>query len=162
LQVIAAYGALTNGGRLISPHLVQRIGTHSEAPRPVVASKAVRGDIADWTTRQALTEVVVRGTGRKAQLKGYSVFGKSGTAQKPDPVTGKYSNRLHVSSFICGAPADKPEVLVLVTVDEPSVGADHYGGTIAAPAAAEILEKALAQLRIPPKDGTIRAALRQH
>jgi cell division protein FtsI/penicillin-binding protein 2 len=89
------------------------------------------------------------GTGRKAQIAEYDVFGKTGTAQKTDPITGRYSSKLHVSSFICGAPAKNPRVLVLVVVDEPTVGSTHYGGIVAAPTAAEILRKSLVHLRVP-------------
>ena len=81
-----------------------------------------------------MTEVVRRGTGKKSQLDGYTVFGKTGTAQKPDPETGRYSSKRHVSSFVCGAPSQDPRVLVLVVVDEPSVGKTHNGGTVAATA----------------------------
>ena len=80
------------------------------------------------------------------------MFGKTGTAQKPDPQTGGYSNQLHVSSFVCGAAAEDPRVLVLVTVDEPTSGRDHFGGTIAAPAAGEILERTLGQLRVARRE----------
>jgi cell division protein FtsI/penicillin-binding protein 2 len=109
-----------------------------------VAVQVISPDVARWLVETPLRQVVVRGTGRKADLPGIAVFGKSGTAQKPDPATGRPSNSLHVSSFVCGAPADNPRVLVLVTVDEPTRGGpDHYGGTVAAPAAAEILRQVL-------------------
>ena len=68
-----------------------------------------------------MRDVVLRGTGTRANLTGYSVFGKTGTAQKLDPATGTYSADKYVSSFLCGAPAAAPRVLVLVVVDEPSV-----------------------------------------
>src|SRR5690606_7751815 len=96
-----------------------------------------------------MTEVIERGTGRLAKIPGYRVFGKTGTAQKLDPETGGYSSSLHVSSFICGAPAHDPKVLVLVVVDEPAAGGTQYGGSVAAPTAAAILEKALLHLRVP-------------
>lgn len=154
LQIITAYGALCNGGTLMTPHLVSRTDEQTQLARSVIISQAIDPAIADWIRQSALTAVVSRGTGKKAELKGYQVFGKSGTAQKPDPVTGAYSNELHVSSFVCGAPADDPRVLVLVSVDEPtvSVGGEHFGGSIAAPAAGEILRKTLAHLHVPPSD----------
>jgi len=161
LQLITAAAVLANGGRLITPHLVLKIGHREETPAPVVMSEVVRRDIAEWVTQHALTEVVRRGTGRRAAIPGYDVFGKTGTAQKTDPETGKYSNRLHMTSFLCGAPADDPQVLVLVCVDEPSAGGEHFGGTVAAPAARQILEKALVQLRVPQRDGTLRSALQR-
>ena len=95
-----------------------------------------------------MTEVVRRGTGQRAQIAGYTVFGKTGTAQKLDPETGGYSATKYVGSFLCGAPAADPRVLVLVVVDEPTTNGSHYGGTVAAPAAAEILRQTLIHLRV--------------
>lgn len=152
LQIIAAYAALSNGGKLITPHVVLHESGEDGPPRPVIVSQAIDPSIADWIRRTALTAVVSRGTGKKAELKGLQVFGKTGTAQKLDPETGLYSKQLHVSSFVCGAPADDPRVLVLVSVDEPSVGAEHFGGSVAAPAAGRILKNTLVQLRVPAAD----------
>ncbi|HVW02026.1 MAG TPA: penicillin-binding protein 2 [Planctomycetaceae bacterium] len=160
LQVISAYSALANHGRWIAPHLVLRGADETTAP-PRVVSETVSPEVADWIVQHALTEVVQRGTGKKAQLSGYKVFGKTGTAQKLDPKTGGYSRELHVNSFVCGAPSENPEVLVMVTVDEPTLGPDqqHMGGIVAAPYAGKILKKALVQLRIPPRDTSLRSAL---
>jgi cell division protein FtsI (penicillin-binding protein 3) len=160
LQIITAYGALANRGRMNSPHLVLRIGDDPlSAPPPVFVSQIVKPDIAEWLVQDVLTEVIHRGTGRKAQLQSYQIFGKTGTAQKLDPETGLYSKQLNISSFVCGGPADKPKVLVLVTVDEPTEGGDGFGGTVAAPAASKILEKTLQQLRIPARP-TLRSVFR--
>lgn len=160
IQMVTAYGALANGGKLITPHIVLKLGGESAMPRPQIVSEAVRPDVARWITQTALTEVVRHGTGNKVKLKGYTVFGKTGTSQKPDPQTGLYSTELHVNSFICGAPAEDPQVLVLITVDEPGVGSgnEHLGGTVAAPAAAEILRKTLTQLRVSPQTTPTRTA----
>jgi cell division protein FtsI (penicillin-binding protein 3) len=95
-----------------------------------------------------MVEVVRRGTGRPAQLDGFTVFGKTGTAQKFDTEAGAFSDTRHVVSFIAGAPADDPRVLVLVMVDEPT-GAEQAGGTVAAPAAAQILRQTLLYLGVP-------------
>lgn len=151
LQMAVAYGALANGGELIAPRLLKRDPETGSTASPVV-SRLISEDNARWLCEGPLVDVVTRGTGKKAQLPRYRVFGKSGTAQKPDPVTGKYSNRLHVSSFICGAPADRPRAVVVVSVDEPSNPGEHFGGTIAAPAAATILSQALERLRVPTTD----------
>ncbi|MDB5389276.1 MAG: Peptidoglycan glycosyltransferase [Planctomycetaceae bacterium] len=160
LQIITAYGALANRGRLNSPHLVLRIGDDAlSPPPPVFVSQIVKPDIAEWLVQEVLTEVIHRGTGRKAQLQTYQIFGKTGTAQKLDPDTGLYSKKLNISSFVCGGPADKPKVLVLVTVDEPTEGGDGFGGTVAAPAASKILEKTLQQLRTPVRP-TLRSVFR--
>ncbi|WP_339908414.1 penicillin-binding protein 2 [Symmachiella dynata] len=147
LQLISATAGLANGGRQCTPHLVENQRSGIAGPATVIVSQTVDANVADWIVQGPMTEVVRRGTGRNAKSKDYTVFGKTGTAQKPDPQTGAYSNQLHVSSFICGAPAENPQALVLVVVDEPSVGPNHYGGTIAAPAAAQILKKTLEQMR---------------
>lgn len=158
IQLITAHVALANQGKLLNPRLIRDQIDHNYFPRseeepaqvrPMVSTPIVSPEVADWLVRVPMVETVQRGTGRKAQLEEYTVFGKTGTAQKPDPVTGKYSSQLHVSSFICGAPAHDPRVLVLVVVNEPSVGENHYGGTIAGPPAAEILKKTLMYQRVP-------------
>jgi len=146
LQLITAMAGLANEGKQCTPHLVES-SQSGGAPPAVIVAHTTDPRVARWIIQKPMTEVVRRGTGRNAKSKDYDVFGKTGTAQKPDPQTGKYSNTLHVSSFICGAPSQDPRALVLVVVDEPSVGPNHYGGTIAAPAAAEILRHALSQLR---------------
>lgn len=116
-----------------------------------VVSATISADVSRWLVENVMTEVIKRGTGKKARLDDYTVFGKTGTAQKRDPQTGKYSNRLHVSSFVGGAPAANPRVLVLVMVDEPASGGEHFGGDIAAPPAREIIHKSLQQLGVAPE-----------
>ena len=160
LQIITAYGALANGGTLTSPRLVRDAGT-SISPGATIVSPVIDRQIADWVRREALASVVSRGTGRKAAIAGYEVFGKTGTAQKLDPETGLYSREKHVSSFVCGAPVDDPQVLVMISVDEPSVSlnGEHFGGSVAAPAAGELLRKTLARLKVPAAEQLLRAAL---
>ncbi|HAH48928.1 MAG TPA: penicillin-binding protein 2 [Planctomycetaceae bacterium] len=158
VQLITGHVALANQGKLLNPRLIRDQIDHNYFPRseeepaqvrPLVSTPIVSAAVADWLVQVPMVETVSRGTGKKAQLEEYVVFGKTGTAQKPDPKTGKYSSELHVSSFICGAPAHDPRVLVLVVVNEPSVGENHYGGTIAGPPAAEILKQTLMYQRVP-------------
>jgi cell division protein FtsI (penicillin-binding protein 3) len=173
LQLITAQSALANGGRLITPRILKGVqGERSDSARafqtsledPSLAEPAtivrptVSAEVARWIIEEPMTQVVSRGTGRRAKIPGYSVFGKTGTAQKMDPETGGYSKTLHSSSFICGAPARNPRVIVLVVVDEPQSSSTHYGGTIAAPAAAKILSRSLMYLRVPPDQETRTAA----
>ena len=157
LQLITAHAALANGGRLIRPHLLLDASSDGIAPTPLseietveatedIESTIIRPDIADWIVRHPMKGVVERGTGKSARIKGMSIFGKTGTAQKPDPETGGYSHTKHVCSFICGAPAENPQVLVLVMVDEPTADGLHYGGTVAAPTAAKLLQYSLNRL----------------
>lgn len=173
LQLVTAQSALANGGRLITPRILKGVqGYREDSARlfqasledPALAEPAtivrptVSAEVARWVIEEPMTQVVSRGTGRRAKISGYSVFGKTGTAQKMDPKTGAYSKTLHSSSFICGAPAHSPKVIVLVVVDEPQSGSTHYGGTIAAPGAAKILSRSLMYLRVPPDQETRTAA----
>lgn len=173
LQLVTAQSALANGGKLITPRILKGVqGQRENSARlfqmsledPSLAEPAtivrptVSRKVARWIIEEPMTEVVSRGTGRRAKIPGYSVFGKTGTAQKMDPKTGGYSKTLHSSSFICGAPAHDPKVVVLVVVDEPQSDSTHYGGTIAAPAAAKILSRSLMYLRVPPERETRTAA----
>ena len=149
LQLITAHAALANGGRLIRPRLVKK--TNASESDSVSESKVVEpgadvqsvlldSDIAEWLVRKPMKQVVERGTGKSARIPGMSMFGKTGTAQKLDLLTGTYSDTAWVVSFICGTPAENPEVLVLVMVDEPTAPGIHYGGTVSAPTASRILK----------------------
>jgi cell division protein FtsI/penicillin-binding protein 2 len=166
LQLIVAYAALANGGKLANPRLVLRdvdaiTGVDGAYREPIVSpvvSQTVSAETARWLVTGPLRNVVERGTGRQAQLDSYDVFGKTGTAQKLDRSTGRYSSTRLVCSFICGAPVDNPQVLVLVLVDEPTIGTSHFGGVVSAPAASRILLKTLRHLRIPPTGPSTRSA----
>ncbi len=158
LQLISAHVALANGGQLLAPRIVladtdavlnEQQSTSASIASSRVASVVANRDTATWLVQGPMREVITRGTGRNGRLEGYSVFGKTGTAQKPDPKTGKISSQYHVASFVCGAPANDPKAIVLVIVDEPAGGPNHYGGTVAAPAAAELLRQTLVHLRVP-------------
>jgi cell division protein FtsI/penicillin-binding protein 2 len=144
LQMVATYGAIANGGEWIQPHLVERV-EGKKAPSPTR-----RRIISERTARQLRTMlrgVVEEGSGTAAQVPGYRIAGKTGTAAKPDP-TGGYSTSRYVASFVGYVPASKPRLVVLVTVDEPR-GA-IWGGVVAAPPFAEIAGFALQYLEVPP------------
>lgn len=94
-----------------------------------------------------LKEVVRQGTGKKAAVKGYEVAGKTGTAQKIDPETRKYSADNFVASFIGFVPADDPKLVVLVMIDEPKD--KYWGGDVAAPVFSEITRETLRYLNVP-------------
>jgi cell division protein FtsI (penicillin-binding protein 3) len=144
IQMAAAYGAIANGGVWLQPHLVDRVeGSERVAPRE-------RRVLSEETARQLtrmLRGVVEEGSGTYARVPGYRVAGKTGTAAKPDP-NGGYSDTRYVASFVGFAPASRPRLVVLVTVDEPR-GA-IWGGTVAAPPFAEIAHFSLQYLEIPP------------
>ena len=94
-----------------------------------------------------LAVAVAKGTGTNGRIKGYRVAGKTGTSQKV--VNGTYSRSSHIASFAAMAPADNPQLVVLVAVDEPR-GSSYFGGDVAAPAVREIMSFALQQLEIAP------------
>jgi cell division protein FtsI (penicillin-binding protein 3) len=102
------------------------------------------------TLKAMLEGVVVQGTGKAAKLGGYRAAGKTGTAQKIDPATGRYSNIHYVASFAGFAPVDNPEVACIVSIDDP-VGA-HLGGAVAAPVFARVVSDTLHQLGVPPEN----------
>lgn len=167
LQLITAHAALANKGRMIRPHLLLSTSSQTATPSPLAEIKTVEASpslesrlidsqVAEWLIEQPMTQVVERGTGKVAQIDGLQVFGKTGTAQKIDPATGRYSNSRHVCSFVCGAPSSDPRVLVLVMVDEPTAQGSHYGGTVAAPTARLILVDALSRSQHWNTEMTVR------
>lgn len=144
IQLAGAYATIANGGVRVQPHLVQRVGEEvvSPAPGDRVISEATAEHLAYYLTR------VVDGEGAPlAQIEGYSVAGKTGTAQKPT-ADGGYTDGIYVGTFAGYMPADDPELLVIVIVDEPNNGGG--GSTVAAPAFKRIAEFSLSRLRIAP------------
>ncbi|MGH9469589.1 MAG: penicillin-binding protein [Terriglobia bacterium] len=146
LQLGDAYAAIANGGTLIQPHIVKDVfrGATHEPASPQGRRRAVSAKTAA-TMRQMLEGVVEFGTGKGAQLDGYSAAGKTGTAQKVE--NGRYSHTHYVASFIGMAPASHPALVILVSIDTPH-GA-IYGAEVAAPAWKEIAQEALSYLNIP-------------
>ncbi len=146
MQMAVAYSAIANGGVLRAAHIVQRVNGRPLPPhrgrRVIAASTAA-------SLRQMLEGVLgPGGTATGAAIKGYQLAGKTGTAQKPDPVTGGYSATKYVGSFVGFAPARRPKLLVAVMVDEPK--GEIYGGLVAGPAFKRITSFALSYLKIPP------------
>jgi cell division protein FtsI/penicillin-binding protein 2 len=145
MQMAAAYAAIANGGVWVEPHLVDRVGgrvMHHRAHRRIVSRPI------DAQLKAMLTNVVDEhgATGNEAQIAGYTVAGKTGTAQKPGPngyTTGKY-----VASVVGMVPVSKPRLVVLVTVDEPH--GSIFGGEVAAPAFAQIAKFDLQYLEVQP------------
>jgi cell division protein FtsI/penicillin-binding protein 2 len=142
-QMARAYAAIANGGTLVTPHLVA--GPQAATGRTIMSARTA-GQV-DRMLRKVVSER--DGTGNLADVEGYDVAGKTGTAEKIDPTTGLYNHLLYTSSFVGYAPADDPQLLVAVVVDEPTAGS-YYGGDVAAPAFAEITEFALQRMRIRP------------
>jgi len=153
LQLVAAVGAVANGGTLMQPRLVR--ATFDAAGRETrrFEARALRQVIAPETARtltRLLTRVVAAGTGRHAAIPGYEVAGKTGTAQKLDPATRRYSRAPGVLSFVGFAPADDPRFVMLVLLDEPRT--EKWGSEAAAPIFAAIGGEVLRHLEVPPGD----------
>jgi cell division protein FtsI/penicillin-binding protein 2 len=150
LQMASAYATIANDGVRVQPHVVRQIGEAGKEPSYVAQPRRTQVVSAEAarTLRNMLREVVLSGTGRRAQLEGYTVSGKTGTAWKFDPKKG-FSEGKRVSSFIGMAPADNPAVVIAIMLDEPTIG-DRTGGTVAAPIFKAIAEQILPQLNILP------------
>jgi len=161
VQVAAAFGALGNRGVLMRPYLVSRVvdpdGVVLLENRPTPVRRVVSERVARLVL--AMLEGVVEkdGTGSRAHMDEYRVAGKTGTAQKPDPLARGYTER-RIASFAGLVPADDPRLVVLVVIDEPKT--DIYGGLVAAPAFKEIVSSALPTLGVPPSRGGVASARR--
>src|SRR5207248_2206803 len=150
IQTAMAMAAIASGGTLLEPILVKEIvgpdGTVLVHRERKEIRRVLRPETALVLTGM-LVEVVDKGTGSKARIAGVKVAGKTGTAQKVDPVRGGYgAGRL--ASFLGFVPADAPKLTVLVAVDEPE--GDVYGGSVAGPAFAAIASEALRQIGLAP------------
>lgn len=145
IQMASVYGAVANGGTWVQPHLVARVGGRPQA-KPKRRS-IMRRQIAAEVKSMLAGVVAEGGTGTLAAIPGYTVAGKTGTAQKPDG-HGGYSSSQYVASFVGMVPASKPQLVVLVVVDDPR-GA-IFGGVVAAPAFAEIAKFGLQYMEVAP------------
>lgn len=151
LQLATAFAAVANGGRLLRPYVVAEIG-HEGArrrlhPEPVVVREPVAPRTVA-TLRSLLTEVVVSGTGKRAAIPGYTVAGKTGTAQKAVPGIGYLSHEF-IASFVGFAPVEQPVLVAAVAIDDPKGG--YHGGEVAAPVFRRVVERALLYLGVPPR-----------
>ena len=145
LQMAVAMSAVANGGELIEPRLVRALLSEEgrrEVPRHVIR-RAIGIETASTLTRM-LEDVVDHGTATAAQVTGYTVAGKTGTTEKL--VDGRYSNTRNVASFVGFVPSTRPELTILVVVDDVARG----GGAVAAPVFQRIAEAALLHLGVPP------------
>ncbi|PKM80640.1 MAG: stage V sporulation protein D [Firmicutes bacterium HGW-Firmicutes-14] len=151
IQLITAVSALANDGLLMKPRLVNKITDSSGKVVRTEEPEPVRQVVSKSTARQLagiLEKVVNSGTGRNAYLEGFRVAGKTGTAQKAGP--GGYVEGRYVASFAGFAPADDPQVAILVVIDEPQ-GGIYYGGQIAAPVFKNLAKDILRYLNVTPE-----------
>ena len=145
MQMIAGYTAIANGGRLRPPQLIKRIG---EEPVHEPRGKRVISPEVAAEVREMLEGVLAPGgTASEVSVPGYTLAGKTGTAQVAED--GEYSETKYVASFVGFAPAQNPQLLVAVVVDQPQ--GEIYGGTVAAPAFGEIASFALPYLGVAPE-----------
>jgi cell division protein FtsI (penicillin-binding protein 3) len=148
VQIISAVSAIANGGLLYRPRVVHEI--HGDAPAALrthpAPTQATDAKTAA-TVREMMEGVILEGTGKRAKLDGYTAAGKSGTAQKIDPATGRYSRNQYIASFVGFAPLNEPVLTILVVLDSP-VG-EHFGGDVGGPVFKRVAEQTLAYLDVP-------------
>jgi cell division protein FtsI (penicillin-binding protein 3) len=155
LQLTAALGAVANGGVWMRPLVVKEIrdarGRLLQAYEPDPAGRVLDARWAGLLTDMLVGVTEPGGTGTRAAVAGFRVAGKTGTAQKADPIAGGYSEDKRVASFLGFVPAEAPRLAILVLIDEPSTS--PFGGVVAAPAFARIAEGALTYLGVFPAPG---------
>jgi cell division protein FtsI (penicillin-binding protein 3) len=154
VQLAVAMSAIANGGKVMEPILVRKITDSRGNPvkewSPHVRREAVPASVAR-TVSEMLTAVVEDGgTGVEAAMSGFRVAGKTATAQKVDPATGKYSEDRYTASFVGFVPASNPRLVVAVVLDEPMIG--RYGGDLAGPVFRRVAEASLRYLGVPPSN----------
>ena len=144
VQMAGAYGSIANAGLYRTPYVVERIG---DEWRPRSQGRRVLSETVSAQMMAMLRDVVTAegGTGAAAAVPGYTVAGKTGTAAKPVP--GGYSTSKYVASFVGIVPAKEPQLVIAVSIDEPTT---IWGGVVAAPAFSEIARQALVELEIAP------------
>jgi len=153
LQMVSAFAAVANGGRLMQPQIVRATLDGQGREAQTFEPKAIRQVIAPETARTLtgiMTRVVSDGTGHNAAIAGFEVAGKTGTAQKMDPATRRYSRAPGVLSFVGFTPADDPRLAMIVLLDEPKN--EKWGSEAAAPIFAAIGAEALRYLHAPLKN----------
>lgn len=175
LQLVSMVSTIANGGVYLPPHVLMpgQLTANSrdadpiearpfrpdeDLPNPLPAgAHRVISALAAAQMRKMMEDVVLYGTGKPAQLNGYSAGGKTGTAQKVDPVTHLYSKTMHIASFTGIAPVNNPVIAVAVVIDTPRKGPSYYGTAVSAPVFAEVAQEVLEYLGVP-HDEEVRPA----
>ena len=165
VQLVSMVSAIANGGTYLPPHILLpnqvegtgqkpaaqaaspfKAGEDMPNPLPPGAHRVI-SEMASAEMRKMMEGVVLFGSGKPAQLNGYSAGGKTGTAQKVDPVTHLYSKTMHIASFAGFAPVNNPVISVAVVIDNPKVGS-YYGTAVSAPVFAEVAQEVLEYLGV--------------
>jgi stage V sporulation protein D (sporulation-specific penicillin-binding protein) len=160
IQQVAAVSAAINGGILYTPYIAKEFidpvsGDVVSRNTPVEKRRVISEETSNQV-RYALESVVAQGTGRNAFVEGYRVGGKTGTAQKVQ--NGRYMENNHIVSFIGFAPADDPQIVVYLAIDNPK-GTVQFGGVVAAPVVGNIMEESLSALGVEKRKGQIEKEL---
>jgi len=153
IQLLRAFCILANGGCSVRPYLVKAmVGNDGQIikvrqPTPAVGY-VIKPEVARWIVTDAMVGVVNEGTGKRAKLEKWQVFGKTGTANIAKKDQKGYSEDDYIASFVAGAPVEDPAIVVLVSIRKPNkrLGKGYTGGAVAAPVAAEVVEKTLTYL----------------
>ena len=166
LQLVSMVSTIANGGIYLPPHVLLpgQVGVNSQQSVPLVPSPfkpssdlpnplppgahRVISEMTAAQMRKMMEGVVLYGTGRTAQLNGYSSGGKTGTAQKIDPLTHTYSKSMHIASFAGIAPVNNPVISVAVVIDNPK-NMDYHGAKVSAPIFQEVAQQVLESLGVP-------------
>jgi len=157
IQLVTAFCSIANGGTLLKPRIVSKITDYSgkRVKKKYETPERIRRVVSPETARDVMSpileNVVKEGTGKRAMLFTHRVAGKTGTAKKLQRVGNKmkYSNK-YIGSFVGFAPAEEPRICVLVSLNEPKNGS-YYGGTVAAPAVGNIIERTLGYMEVGPQ-----------
>jgi cell division protein FtsI (penicillin-binding protein 3) len=153
IQLISMVSTIANDGVYLPARIVAGTTPPRSTPQLIAFHPALgRRVISPLTAarmKSMMEGVVLGGTGRKAILDGYSSAGKTGTAQKIDPATGRYSHRKHIASFGGFAPVNNPAISVLVVFDTPDTFPRDEGGDVAAPVFARVAQQVLAYMNVP-------------
>lgn len=153
IQMITAYAAVINGGKLVTPYVVDKIvdsnGNVVKKAEPNIRRQVISEETSAQM-RQVLEDVVNTKNGSNAYIQGYKIGGKSGTSQNQEENNRLNRDDIYVSSYCAFAPADDPEIIILIMVDWPT-GKDYYGSVVAAPAVADVLKEALPYLGYYPE-----------
>ena len=162
LQLVSMVSTIANGGTYLPPHVIMSAANNSDGqvraqpfrggedlvePLPA-GSHRVISELAAAQMRKMMEGVVLYGSGKSAQLNGFSSGGKTGTAQKIDPSTHLYSKTMHIASFAGIAPVNNPVIAVAVIMDNPK-GGQYYGAEVSAPVFSEVAQQVLEYLNVP-------------
>jgi cell division protein FtsI (penicillin-binding protein 3) len=158
LQLAMAMSAIANGGRLLEPILVKRV-TDGSGVTVRESSTHVRREVVSAGVARTVAEMLTAvtedgGTAVEASVPGFRVAGKTGTAEKVDPATGRYSTEKYTAVFVGFVPVDHPRLVVAVVLDEPMIG--RYGGDLAGPVFRRVAEASLRYLGVTPMPGSAK------